>query len=214
MGKPRSPKGRAKLAHQRLAAEYEAVVELDHRNPFELLVATILSAQCTDARVNMVTPALFDRYPSAQALAGADETELQEMVRSTGFYKNKARSLLGMARALLDNHGGEVPTGIDELAALPGVGRKTGNLIRTVSFDLPGLPVDTHVRRVAQRLGLTTLQDPDKIEAELNPMVPVGERGDFALRLILHGRRVCFAKKPACDDCVLNDFCPSAFESP
>lgn len=213
MGKPRSAKGRARVAHERLASEYRAEVELDHSNPFELLVATILSAQCTDARVNQVTPALFDRFPDAESLAGADELELQELVRSTGFYKNKARSLLGMAHALLERHGGEVPTSIDDLAALPGVGRKTGNLIRTVCFDLPGLPVDTHVRRVAQRLGLTELKDPDKIEAELNPMVPMAERGDFALRMILHGRRVCFARKPACDDCVLNDFCPSAFEA-
>ncbi len=211
MGKPRSPKGRARLAHERLAAEYEAEVELDHTNPFELLVATILSAQCTDARVNMTTPALFARFPDAEALAGADEIELQELVRSTGFYKNKARSLLGMSRALLEDHGGEVPTDVKSLAALPGVGRKTANLMRAVAFDLPGLPVDTHVKRVATRLGLTELDDPVKIEFELNPMVPQGERGEFALRLILHGRRACFARKPNCADCALNDFCPSAF---
>lgn len=198
--------------HERLQGEYDAICELDHTNAFELLTATILSAQCTDARVNMTTPALFAKFPDAQSLAIADEVELQELVRSTGFYKSKARNLLGMANALLERHDGEVPTGLKELAALPGVGRKTGNVVRSVAFGLPGLPVDTHVKRLSHRLGITELDDPVKIELAINPMIPQLERGDFSLRVILHGRRVCFARKPNCDDCVLNDFCPSAFD--
>jgi endonuclease III len=211
MAKPRSPKGRARLVHERLKDEYEAVCELDHTNAFELLAATILSAQCTDARVNLTTPALFARFGDAESLAVADELEVQELVRSTGFYKNKARNLIAMANALLDRHNGEVPTDLKALAALAGVGRKTGNVVRSVAFGLPGLPVDTHVIRLAHRLGITELDDPVKIELEINPMIPEAERGEFSLRVILHGRRVCFARKPACGDCVLNDFCPSAF---
>ena len=196
---------------RRLAEEYpEARCELDHRDPFELLVATILSAQCTDARVNMVTPALFARFPDAAALAAADRAELEELIRPTGFYRNKATSLLGMAAALAGDHGGEVPGSMTELTALPGVGRKTANVVRSVALDLPGLPVDTHVGRLARRLGLTTETDPVKVETELNAMIPAAERGRFSLRLILHGRRVCVARTPRCEDCVLNDFCPSS----
>jgi len=210
MANPRSPKGRARRVHELLKDEYEAICELDHTNPFELLTATILSAQCTDVRVNMTTPALFERFADAQALAVADEVELQELVRSTGFYKSKARNLLGMANALLDRHDGEVPTAVKDLTALPGVGRKTANVVRSVAFGLPGLPVDTHVKRLAQRLDITQLDDPVKIEMAINPMIPQDERGEFSLRVILHGRRVCFARKPNCGECVLNDFCPSA----
>lgn len=196
---------------RRLAEEYpEARCELDHRSPFELLVATILSAQCTDARVNMVTPVLFARYPDAAALAAADRAELEELIRPTGFYRNKATSLLGMAAALAGEHGGEVPGAMEELTALPGVGRKTANVVRSVALGLPGLPVDTHVGRLARRLGLTTETDPVKVEMELNAMIPAAERGRFSLRLILHGRRVCLARTPRCEDCVLNDFCPSS----
>ncbi|MCB0997242.1 MAG: endonuclease III [Acidimicrobiales bacterium] len=211
MGRPRSPRGRAREAHRRLAEEYpDAVCELDHSSAFELLVATILSAQSTDARVNLVTPALFARYPSPASLAGADLPELEEIIRSTGFYQNKARSLLGMAHRLVEAYDGQVPTAMKDLVSLPGVGRKTANLVRCVALDLPGLVVDTHVARAARRLELTVETDPVKIERELDPMVPAGERGAFSLRLILHGRRVCTARSPRCDECALADICPAA----
>lgn len=209
MGKPRSPKGRARVVHERLADEYDAICELDHTSPFELLVATILSAQCTDARVNMTTPALFARFPGPESLATADLEELEELVHPTGFYRSKAKNLKKMAQGLLDDHDGEVPTDLKDLVKLAGVGRKTANLIRSVAFGLPGLPVDTHVGRLVRRLGITDEEDPVKVELALNPMIPQYERGDFSLRVILHGRQVCFARKPQCEDCVLNDFCPS-----
>tara|TARA_B100000700_G_scaffold307510_1_gene384071 strand:- start:595 stop:1236 length:642 start_codon:yes stop_codon:yes gene_type:complete len=212
MGKPRSPKGRAKLVHQRLKGEYEAICELNHRSPFELLVATILSAQCTDVRVNKTTPGLFERYPAPIDLAAADQQTLEELVHPTGFYKNKAKNLLKMSNQLLDDYGGEVPTDLSDLVKLGGVGRKTANVIRSVAFGLPGLPVDTHVGRLSRRLGLTEEEDPVKVEMELNPMVPQYERGEFSLRVILHGRQVCFARNPHCDECILNDFCPTAFD--
>jgi len=193
-----------------LKTEYDAKTALDHRNPYEMLVATILSAQTTDARVNMVTPALFASYPTAEDLAAADPADVERIVQSTGFYKNKTRSLLGMANAVVERFGGEVPGRMADLVSLPGVGRKTANVVRTAAFGLPGLPVDTHVQRLSRRLGLTEQTDPVKIEHELNPMIPAAERGDFSLRLILHGRAVCLARKPRCADCVLNDFCPSA----
>ena len=211
MARPRTPKGRALRTHERLAGEYEAICELDHSNALELLIATILAAQCTDVRVNMTTPALFEKYPDAESLATADIDDLRELVRSTGFFNSKSKNLIGMAQMLIADFGGEVPTKLDDLVKLPGVGRKTGNVIRSVVFGLPGLPVDTHVKRLTNRLGITTLEDPVKIELELNPMIPAGERGVFSLRVILHGRQVCFARKPKCDVCVLNDFCPSAF---
>lgn len=196
---------------RRLIEEYpDARCELDHENPFQLLVATILSAQCTDARVNMVTPHLFARYPTPQDLAEADPTELEEIIRSTGFFRSKARSLLGMAQGLVEDHDGEVPSSMKDLTALAGVGRKTANVVRSVALDLPGLPVDTHVGRLSRRLDLTQEDDPVKVEMVLNAMIPAAERGRFSLRLILHGRRVCPARKPRCGDCVLNDFCPSS----
>ena len=211
MGRPRSPKGRAAETHRRLADEYpEAECELDHEDPFQLLAATILSAQCTDKRVNMVTPNLFASYPTPEALAGAVPRELEEIVRSTGFYASKAKNLLGMAQRLVEAYDGEVPGGMDDLTSLPGVGRKTANVVRSVALDLPGLPVDTHVGRLSRRLGLTTETDPVKVEFELNPMVPAAERGAFSLRLILHGRRVCPSRKPRCGECVLQDFCPAS----
>ncbi|MCU0311611.1 MAG: endonuclease III [Acidimicrobiales bacterium] len=211
MARPRSPKGRAREVRLRLDAEYpDARCELDHRNPYELLAATILSAQCTDARVNMVTPALFARFPSPEDLAVADPGEVEELVRSTGFYKNKTRSLIGMAQALVDRFDGEVPGAMRDLVTVPGVGRKTANVVRSVAMDLPGLPVDTHVLRLSGRLGLTTETDPVKVEHVLNPMVPAADRGRFSLLLILHGRRVCVARTPRCGDCVLSDFCPSS----
>ena len=212
MGKPRSPNGRAQAVHHRLKFEYEAICELLHSNPFELLVATILSAQCTDVRVNKTTPAVFDRYPTPFELAAAEQGDLERLVYPTGFYKNKAKNLVKMANQLLDNHGGEVPKSLGDLVQLGGVGRKTANVIRSVAFGLPGLPVDTHVGRLARRLGLTQEQDPLKVEIALNSMVPQYERGEFSLRVILHGRQVCFARNPRCDICVLNDFCPAAFD--
>jgi endonuclease-3 len=211
MASPRTPKGRARVTDERLSDEYpDAHCELDHRNRYELLVATILSAQCTDARVNLVTPAVFARFPDPAALAQADPAEVQELIRSTGFFNNKTRSLLGMAQALVERYDGEVPSAMSDLTTIPGVGRKTANVVRSVAMDLPGLPVDTHVTRLSHRLGLTTETDAVKIEYALNPMIPAKRRGTFSLLLILHGRRVCVARKPRCGDCVLADFCPSA----
>jgi endonuclease-3 len=211
MGRPRTPKGRALETERRLAEEYpDAVCELDFDTPFELLAATILSAQCTDQRVNMVTPVLFRRYPTPEALAVADSAELEEIIRPTGFFHNKAKSLVGMASALVERFDSEVPGAMEDLVTVPGVGRKTANVVRSVALDLPGLPVDTHVLRLSRRLGLTTQSDPVKVERELNSMIPPAKRGTFSLRLILHGRRVCIARTPRCADCVLNDFCPAS----
>jgi endonuclease III len=214
-GRPRSPKGRARVVADRLAEEYPGTATelcaLDHANPYELLVATILSAQTTDERVNMVTPAVFAKYPRPADLAAADPAELETIIQSTGFFRNKTRSLMGMAAALVERFGGEVPHKLSDLVTLPGVGRKTGNVVRSVALGEPGLPVDTHVLRLSRRLGLTRQTDPVKVELELNPMVRADERGALSLRLILHGRRVCVARKPRCDACVLADVCPSAF---
>jgi endonuclease-3 len=199
----------------RLADEYPGTAKelcaLDYSNPYELLVATILSAQTTDERVNMVTPAVFAKYPRPADLVAADPAELEMIIQSTGFFRNKTRSLIGMASALVDRFGGEVPHKLSDLVTLPGVGRKTGNVVRSVALDEPGLPVDTHVLRLSRRLGLTRQTDPVRVELELNPMVRADERGALSLRLILHGRRVCTARKPRCDACVLADICPSAF---
>ncbi|HET6834551.1 MAG TPA: endonuclease III [Acidimicrobiales bacterium] len=214
-GRPRSPKGRARVVADRLAEEYPGTATelcaLDHSNPYELLVATILSAQTTDERVNMVTPAVFAKYPRPADLAAADPAELETIIQSTGFFRNKTRSLMGMAAALVERFGGEVPHKLSDLVTLPGVGRKTGNVVRSVALGEPGLPVDTHVLRLSRRLGLTEQTDPVKVELELNPMVRADERGALSLRLILHGRRVCTSRKPRCDACVLADICPSAF---
>jgi endonuclease-3 len=176
------------------------------------LVATILSAQCTDERVNLTTPALFARYPDPPSMATADLDEIEVLIHSTGFFRAKARNLVGMATTVVGRFGGEVPTRMEDLVTLPGVGRKTANVLRSVAFDLPGLPVDTHVQRLSSRLGLTEQTDPVKVEMALNPMIPARERGSFSLRLILHGRAVCVARTPRCEVCVLSDFCPSARE--
>ncbi|MBN2623986.1 MAG: endonuclease III [Acidimicrobiales bacterium] len=214
-GRPRSPKGRARVVAARLADEYPGTATelcaLHHTNAYELLTATILSAQTTDERVNMVTPALFARYPTPEDLAAADPADVEELVRTTGFFRNKARSIMGMAAALTERFGGQVPHKMSDLVTIPGVGRKTANVVRSVALGEPGLPVDTHVLRLSARLGLTTQTDPVKVELELNPMVPARERGALSLRLILHGRAVCKARKPRCDACVLADICPSAF---
>ncbi|HZQ27584.1 MAG TPA: endonuclease III [Acidimicrobiales bacterium] len=214
MPKPRSPRARARETLARLASEYPGTAAelcaLRHANAFQLLAATILSAQTTDERVNMVTPELFERWPTPADLAAADPADLEEVVHTTGFFRNKAKSLLGMARALEERFGGQVPTAIEDLVTIPGVGRKTANVVRSVAFGLPGLPVDTHVGRLSRRLALTEEDDPVKAELELNALVPAAERGAFSLRLILHGRRVCDARKPRCEVCVLSDFCPSS----
>jgi endonuclease III len=196
----------------RLKAEYpEARTELDWSNPLELLVATILSAQTTDVQVNRVTQRLFSKYRTAEDYAASTPDELEEDIRPTGFYRNKARSLRGMASALVEEHGGEVPRTMSELVALPGVGRKTANVVLGNAFGTnEGIVVDTHVRRVSGRLGLTEGTDPVKIEHDLMEIVPEGDRTLFSHLLILHGRRTCKARKPDCPNCILNDICPSA----
>ncbi len=189
----------------------EAHCELDHRNAYELLAATILSAQCTDRRVNMVTPALFTAYPDAAALAAARQEDVEAIVQSTGFFRSKAKNLIGMAGALVDRHGGQVPADMDALTPLPGVGRKTANVVLGNAFGLNvGVVVDTHVARIAKRLGLTRHDDPVKIERDLMALFP---RDDWTLlshRFIWHGRRLCDARKPRCGDCPLAARCPSA----
>jgi endonuclease III len=220
VAKPRTPKGRARLTAERLAARYPGTAKelcaLEHDGPFQLLAATILSAQSTDARVNMVTPLLFATYPDPQSLAAANPEKVEEIIHSTGFFRSKTKSLIGMAAAVVERFDGEVPSRLEDLVTIPGVGRKTGNVVRSVDFDLPGLPVDTHVLRVSKRLGLTDTLPPAqqadavKVELVLNSMIPPAERGTFSLRTILHGRETCVARQPRCHDCPLNDFCPSA----
>jgi endonuclease-3 len=218
VARPRSPRGRARETDRRLAEAYPGTARelcaLDHRDTFELLVATMLSAQCTDQRVNAVTPALFARYPDAFALAAAVPEEVEALVRPTGFYRAKAANLLGMASALVERFGGDVPRRREELVTLPGVGRKTANVVRSVGFGLPGLPVDTHVGRLSRRLGLTEATDPVVVEREVGALLPEREHGVFSLRMILHGRAVCRARRPRCEQCVLVDFCPSAILAP
>jgi endonuclease-3 len=214
MARPRGAKQRAPIVIERLAAEYpgdaRALCALTHDSPFQLLVATILSAQCTDEMVNKVTPSVFAKYPTAGELAHADPTEVEILIHATGFFRQKTKSLIGMATALEDRFDGEVPTELADLVTLPGVGRKTGNVVRSVAFDLPGLPVDTHVLRLTKRLKITNETDPVKVELDLNGIVPPEERGALSLRLILHGRRICIARKPRCAECILVDICPSA----
>lgn len=213
----RAPAGqRTPLILAALKAEYpDAHCALEHRTPFELLVATILSAQCTDVRVNLTTPALFARYPTPAALAAADQAELEALVRPTGFFRTKARNLIGMATALVANHGGQVPADMAALQVLPGVGRKTANVVLGNAFGRnEGVTVDTHVTRLAGLLKLTRHHDPVKIEADLMRLVP---REDWTLvshLLISHGRAVCIARRPRCGDCVLRRLCPSAAKAP
>ncbi len=189
----------------------DARCELDYRTPFELLVATILSAQCTDARVNMVTPAVFSRYPTPAALAKARQEDVEQLIRSTGFFRNKAKSLIGMAQALTASHRGLVPKTMDALQALPGVGRKTANVILGNAYGLnEGVTVDTHVARLSTLLGLTRQTTPEKIEQDLMALVPRDAWAVFSHLLIWHGRRVCIARRPRCVECVLNQVCPSS----
>jgi endonuclease-3 len=220
--RPAKPAGRALAGdalrthagelHRRLGDLYpDAHCELDFQTPLQLLVATILSAQCTDKRVNMVTPALFAAYPTAQALADAPIEHLEELVKTTGFFRMKAKNIQGMARALVERHGGEVPSDMEALVVLPGVGRKTANVVLGNAFRINhGVVVDTHVGRLATRLGLTRETDPVKVEEALMPLFPQDSWTMLSHLLIFHGRRICDARKPRCGECALADVCPSA----
>lgn len=205
-------KTRANEINQRLKNTYpDARVELDFRNAFELLIATILAAQSTDVRVNIVTKSLFRKYPDPQAFANASQVEMETDVKQTGFFRNKAKAVIACSKALVERHGGEVPRTIEELVALPGVGRKTANVILGNAYGInAGFIVDTHVTRLSGRLGFTKHADPVDIEQDMMKLVPREEWTNFANRLILHGRRVCIARKPLCEQCVVNDLCPSA----
>ncbi|MCX8161175.1 MAG: endonuclease III [Candidatus Saccharicenans sp.] len=183
---------------------------LNYRTPFELLVATILAAQCTDDRVNKVTPGLFRKYPTVEAFARARQEELENDIRSTGFFRNKARSIIGLANKLVSEYGGRVPDSMEELVELPGVARKTANIVLSSAFKkAEGIAVDTHVRRLSGRLGLSCHDDPDKIERDLMEIVPRSDWLDFNFLLVDHGRKVCQARKPLCPQCVIKDLCPS-----
>jgi endonuclease-3 len=215
--KPKLFKGTELKAHaaeieKRLLAEYPtAHCELDYETPLQLVVATILSAQCTDKRVNMVTPALFAKYPTVHALAAAKIEDIEELVKSTGFFRSKAKSILGMANKLVEKHGGEVPRTIEELVVLPGVGRKTANVVLGNAFGINvGIVVDTHVARLSARFGITRETDPVKIEQALIPLFPQPGWTMLSHLMIWHGRRTCDARKPKCGECVLRDICPSA----
>ncbi|MGP8249421.1 MAG: endonuclease III [Candidatus Dormibacteria bacterium] len=207
---PHTPRQRALATVIALAGVYPAACALRHTSSLELLVATILSAQTTDQKVNQVTPALFARYPTAADYAGADPAELETLIHATGFFRAKSRSLIGMGKALCENFDGQVPDTMEGLTSLPGVGRKTANVILGVAFGKPGFPVDTHVTRLSNRLGLVRVQDPVKIEAQVCRMVPPEDWTDLSLRLILHGRDVCLARRPRCEVCVLESWCPSS----
>jgi len=214
MAKKKTTTTDSKAQAKRVVAALEALhpdadCALVHEGPFQLLAATILSAQCTDARVNLVTPVLFAKYPDAPAMAAAEPDELEEVIRSTGFFRAKARSLLGMATRLRDEFGGEIPRDLETLTSLPGVGRKTANVVLGTAFGLAsGVVVDTHVKRVAFRLGLTANTDPERIERDLMAILPRAEWVVFSHRVILHGRQLCLARKPWCGKCPLASFCP------
>jgi endonuclease-3 len=214
--RPRIAKGAlgphaAEIFSRLKGAHPDAHCELDHETPLQLLMATILSAQCTDKRVNMVTPLLFRTYPTAQSLADADQHQLEELIKSTGFFRNKAKSLIGLGKALVDRHNGQVPDSMDALVKLPGVGRKTANVILGNAFmKNEGVVVDTHVGRVSLRLGLTKQTDPVKVEQELMPLFPQDEWAMLSHVLIFHGRRICDARAPRCELCVVSDICPSS----
>jgi endonuclease-3 len=204
----------AKTVYRRLLKLYpDAKCELDYDSPFQLAVATVLSAQCTDKRVNIVTPVLFKRYPDARALAKAEQADVEEIIRSTGFFRNKAKSITGLAREVVARHDAVLPQSMDELFVLPGIGRKTANVILGNAFGKnEGVVVDTHIGRLSKRLGLTKHTDPVKVEQALVKLFPRENWTMLAHLLIWHGRRVCFARKPDCAGCVLKDICPSAFQ--
>ena len=203
---------RAPEIYEKLSAEYpDAKCALDHRNPYELIVATILSAQCTDQRVNMVTPALFEKYPTAEKMSAAKPEELEGMIKSTGFFRNKTKSLLGMSGRVMEKHGGEIPRSMDELVKLPGVGRKTANVVLGNAFGIDeGVVVDTHVSRLSNRLALSRESDPVKIEQDLIKLYPKNRWTMLSHLLISHGRAICDARKPLCEQCVVNRLCPSS----
>ena len=191
------------------AAYSDAECALRHTDAFQLIAATILSAQCTDERVNIVTPALFEQYPTAEKLAAADQADVERIIQSTGFFRSKAKSLIGMAKGLVERHGGEVPRTLEELVELPGVGRKTANVVLGTAFGIPsGVVVDTHVTRICALLGLTKATSAEKIEQDLMRLVPASEWIDFSHRLIHHGRRICIARRPKCPECPLLAVCP------
>ena len=199
---------------ERLRDLYPAATELLHANAFQLLIATILSAQTTDRSVNLVTPELFRRYPTALDLAAADPSEVEKLIKPTGFFRAKTQRIIAASRKLVEAFGGEVPRTMDELTEIPGIGRKTANVILGAGFGVPGFAVDTHVIRLTNRLGLVRTKDPVKIEHQVCAVVPDEEWTPLSLRLILHGRRVCVARRPRCEECVLNDFCPSSLVRP
>ena len=206
---------RTRRINRELAELYpDAHCELDFTNPYELLVATILSAQTTDQRVNLVTPALFARYPTPADLADADPGEVEGMIQSTGFFRAKTKSIMGMAKAVCDRYGGEVPGRLDDLVTLPGAGRKTANVVLGNAFGVPGLTVDTHFGRLVRRFGWTSQTDPVKVEAAIGELIPKSEWTMLSHRLIWHGRRVCHARKPACGACAIAALCPSYGEGP
>jgi len=188
----------------------ETVTALDYQTPLQLVIATILSAQCTDKRVNLVTPALFARFPTATDFATAELTEIETYIKSTGFFRNKAKSIKAFCLTILDKHSGEVPGTLEELIALPGIGRKTANVVLGDGFGIPGITVDTHVGRLSRRLGLTVHTDPVKVEFDLMKLIPQPEWTRFSHRLIFHGRQVCHSRKPLCEACSLNPLCPKA----
>jgi endonuclease-3 len=189
----------------------DATCTLNYETPVQLLVATILSAQCTDERVNQVTPALFRRFPDADAIAGADLAELETLIRSTGFYRNKAKNIQGACQMIVEKYAGQVPKRMEQLLELPGVARKTANVVMAHAFGInQGVTVDTHVKRLSQRLGLTEHDDPVRVERDLMPLLPQEDWENWSIRLIYHGRAVCNARKPACQTCALADLCPSA----
>lgn len=206
-------KKRAREVVRLLRKEFPgATTALDFRTPYELLIATILSAQCTDERVNMVTPGLFKRYPDPRSLSSADPAELEQEIRSTGFFRMKAKNIRACSQSIVERHGGQVPRTFDELVALPGVGRKTANCVMGAAYGInSGVVVDTHVHRISRLLGLTTNDDPVKIEQDLMPILPQKDWYDFSNLIILHGRKTCIARRPKCDECILNRLCPSAF---
>jgi endonuclease III len=202
------------LTVQRLREAYPAATELAHENTFQLLIATILSAQTTDKMVNLVTPKLFARYPTPFDLAAADPAEVEAMIKPTGFFRAKTRRIIAASRTLVELFGGVVPSTMDDLLKIPGIGRKTANVILGAGFNEPGFAVDTHVIRLTNLLKLVSSRDPVKIERQVTSMVPKEEWTGLSLRLILHGRRICIARRPRCEECILNDFCPSSTTRP
>jgi endonuclease III len=211
---PRGARKRALLTVERLRDLYQAQTELTHESPFQLLIATILSAQTTDRSVNVVTPELFRRYPTALDLAAADPATVQVLIKPTGFFRLKTARIISASQKIVEVFGGEVPTTMEDMVQIPGIGRKTANVILGAGFAEPGFAVDTHVTRLSNRIGLVATRDPVKIEYQVCAVVPKEEWTGLSLRLILHGRRICDARRPRCEECVLNDFCPSALVRP